>query len=59
MKLYPFLPLIFMAAYLFVAVSITLDYRNNHYAAAVGSSVLLLFIGISFIAELIRKSKAR
>jgi basic amino acid/polyamine antiporter, APA family len=59
MKLYPFLPLIFMTAYLFVAISITLDYRNNHYAAAVGSSVLLFFIGIYFIAELIRKSKAR
>src|SRR6476646_1304556 len=59
MKLYPVLPLIFMAAYLFVAISITLDYRNNHYAAAVGSSVLLFFIGIYFIAELIRKSKTQ
>jgi len=59
MKLYPLLPLIFMATYLFVAISITLDYKNNHYAAAVGSSVLLFFIGIYFIAELIRKSKAR
>ena len=59
MKLYPLLPLIFMATYLFVAISITLDYKNNHYAAAIGSSVLLFFIGIYFIAELIRKSKAR
>ena len=59
MKLYPVLPLIFMTAYLFVAISITLDYRNNHYAAAVGSSVLLFFIGIYFIAELMRKSKTR
>jgi len=59
MKLYPLLPLIFMATYLFVAISITLDYKNNHYAAAVGSSVLLFFIGIYFIAELIRKSKAQ
>jgi APA family basic amino acid/polyamine antiporter len=59
MKLYPLLPLIFMTTYLFVAISITLDYKNNHYAAAVGSSVLLFFIGIYFIAELIRKSKAR
>jgi len=59
MKLYPLLPLIFMATYLFVAISITLDYKNNHYAAAVGSSVLLFFIGIYFFAELIRKSKTR
>jgi len=59
MKLYPVLPLIFMTAYLFVAISITLDYRNNHYAAAVGSSVLLFFIGIYFITELMRKSKTR
>jgi len=43
----------------FVAISITLDYKNNHYAAAVGSSVLLFFIGIYFIAELIRKSKTQ
>lgn len=57
MRLYPLLPLIFMATYLFVAISIALDYKNNHYAAAVGSSVLLFFIGIYFIAELIRKSK--
>ena len=55
MKLYPLLPLIFMAAYSFVAVSIILDYRNNHYAAAVGASVLLLFIGIYFISRSFRK----
>jgi APA family basic amino acid/polyamine antiporter len=59
MKLYPLLPLIFMATYLFVAISITFDYKNNHYAAAVGSSVLLFFIGIYFIAERIRKSKTQ
>ncbi|HEY2720383.1 MAG TPA: APC family permease [Chitinophagaceae bacterium] len=58
MKLYPLLPLIFMAAYSFVAISIILDYKNNHYAAAVGSSVLIFFIGIYFITQQIRKSKA-
>jgi APA family basic amino acid/polyamine antiporter len=58
MKLYPLLPLIFMAAYLFVAISIMLDYKNNHYAAAVGSSVLAFFIGVYFIAKLIQKNKA-
>ena len=58
MRLYPLLPLVFMAAYLFVAISITLDYKNNHYAAAVGSSVLAFFIGVYFIAKLIQKNKA-
>ena len=57
MKLYPLLPLIFMAAYLFVAISIMLDYKNNHYAAAVGSSVLAFFVGVYFIAKLIQKNK--
>jgi APA family basic amino acid/polyamine antiporter len=57
MKLYPLLPLIFMTAYSFVAVSIIFDYQNNHYAAAVGASVLLLFIGIYFISKLIRNAK--
>lgn len=57
MKLYPLLPLIFMTAYSFVAISIIFDYKNNHYAAAVGASVLLFFIGVYFIARLIQKSK--
>jgi APA family basic amino acid/polyamine antiporter len=57
MKLYPLLPLIFMTAYSFVAISIILDYKNNHYAAAVGASVLLFFIGVYFIARLIQKPK--
>jgi len=33
MRLFPVLPLIFIAAYIFVAISITLDYKNNDYAA--------------------------
>jgi len=57
MKLYPLLPLVFIAAYSFVGISITLDYKNNHYAAAVGSSVLIFFIGVYFFAQLIRKPK--
>ncbi|MFI5132911.1 MAG: APC family permease, partial [Chitinophagales bacterium] len=55
MKLYPLLPIIFIIAYLFVAVSITLDYKNNHYAALVGSGVLAFFIAVFFIAKAFKK----
>lgn len=51
MKLYPLLPLIFIAAYTFVAISIALDYKNNNYAALIGLSVLAVFIAIYFIAK--------
>jgi basic amino acid/polyamine antiporter, APA family len=55
MKLYPLLPLIFIAAYMFVAVSIALDYENNDYAALTGLLVLLFFTGLYFIIKAIRK----
>ena len=55
MKAYPLLPIIFIAAYSFVAVSIAMDYKNNHYAAAVGSCVLAVFIILYFLAKLIKK----
>ncbi len=51
MKLYPLLPLIFIAAYAFVAISIALDYKNNNYAALVGLSVLTFFILLYFILK--------
>jgi APA family basic amino acid/polyamine antiporter len=55
MKLYPLLTLIFMAAYSFVAISIAVDYKNNHYAAAIGLSVLAFFMIIYFIAKGVKK----
>jgi APA family basic amino acid/polyamine antiporter len=57
MKLYPVLPVIFMAAYLFVAISIALDYEKNHYAALIGISVLASFIALYFIVTGIKKTK--
>ncbi len=58
MKLYPLLPIIFMAAYSFVAISIALDYRNNNYAAAVGSAVLVFFMIVYFAARALRSKKS-
>jgi basic amino acid/polyamine antiporter, APA family len=55
MKLYPLLTLIFMAAYSFVAISIALDYKNNHHAALVGLCVLAFFIAVYFIARAVKK----
>jgi APA family basic amino acid/polyamine antiporter len=49
MKLYPLLPLIFILAYTFVAISIAFNYANNHYAAAIAGGVMLLFGGIYFL----------
>ncbi len=51
MKLFPLQPLVFMAAYTFVAIGIALDYKNNHYAALIGLSVLLFFILIYFLVR--------
>lgn len=51
MKLYPLLPLIFIAAYIFVAISIALDYEKNNYAAAIGLAVLLFFTVLYFIVR--------
>jgi L-asparagine transporter-like permease len=55
MKLYPWLTLVFMAAYSFVAISIALDYKKNHYAAAVGLSVLAFFMIVYFVTKAIKK----
>jgi APA family basic amino acid/polyamine antiporter len=54
--LYPWLTLIFMIAYSFVAISIAFDYKNNDNAALVGSSVLAFFIAIYFIARALKKT---
>ena len=55
MKLYPLLPLIFIAAYVFVAISIALDYENNNYAALIGLLVLAFFTGLYFLVKAFRK----
>ncbi|WP_121354024.1 APC family permease [Flavisolibacter nicotianae] len=55
MKLYPLLPLVFIAAYIFVAISIALDYRNNDYAALIGLLVLAFFTGLYFLVKTFRK----
>jgi len=57
MKLYPLLPLIFIAAYSFVGISIAADYKNNHYAALTGLAVLAGFMIIYFIANSISKKE--
>jgi basic amino acid/polyamine antiporter, APA family len=49
MKLFPLAPLIFIAAYTFVGISIALDYKNNDYAALIGIGVLTAFILIYFL----------
>ncbi len=51
MKLYPLLPIIFIASYTFVGLSIAADYKNNNYAALTGLLVLACFILIYFIAK--------
>ena len=49
MKFFPLLPLIFMAAYTFVAVSIAMNYKTNGYAALIGVGVLVAFILIYYL----------
>jgi basic amino acid/polyamine antiporter, APA family len=49
MKLYPLLPLVFIAAYIFVAISIALDYEQNHHAALTGLAVLAVFTALYFL----------
>jgi len=49
MKLYPLIPIIFIAAYAFVGTSIALDYKKNDHAALIGLSVLALFMLLYFI----------
>lgn len=49
MKLYPLFPVIFILAYIFVAISIAYDYQKNNYAALIGLSVLAFFMVIYFV----------
>ena len=57
MKLYPLLPLIFIAAYTFVGISIAADYKNNDYAALTGLAVLAAFMIIYFLVKAITNIK--
>jgi APA family basic amino acid/polyamine antiporter len=49
MKFFPLVPLIFIAAYTFVGISIAMDYKNNDYAALTGLGVLAVFTAIYFL----------
>lgn len=55
MKLFPLMPLIFIAAYVFVAISITLDYKENKYAALTGLTVMAVFMGLYFLLNKLKK----
>ncbi len=59
MKLFPLLPLIFIVAYIFVAISITLDYEKNDYAALTGIAVMAAFTGLYFLLGMLKKNKAQ
>ena len=49
MKLFPVFPLIFIATYTFVGISIAMDYKNNDYAALTGLGVLAVFTVLYFL----------
>jgi len=49
MKLFPLFPLIFIATYTFVGISIAMDYKNNDYAALTGLGVLAVFTLLYFL----------
>lgn len=51
MKLFPLLPVIFIIAYTFVAISIALDYKNNDHAAVKGLVVMGVFTGLYFLLK--------
>ena len=51
MKLFPLLPVIFILAYTFVAISIALDYEKNDHAALTGLGVMAVFIGLYFLLQ--------
>ena len=54
MKLYPLLPLIFIAAYTFVGISI---FINDTKISLIGLAVLAVFIILYFVAETLKKRK--
>ncbi|TDH19801.1 APC family permease [Segetibacter sp. 3557_3] len=54
MKLYPLLPLIFISAYIFVAISIAIDSPNT---ALTATGVLAVFLVIYFVTTYLTKKK--
>lgn len=55
MKFYPVLPLIFIAAYIFVAISVILNYKENGHAALIGTAVMAVFTGLYFLINRIKR----
>jgi APA family basic amino acid/polyamine antiporter len=55
MKLFPLMPLVFIAAYVFVAISIIMDYKTNNNAALTGITVMAVFMGLYFLLQQLRK----
>jgi APA family basic amino acid/polyamine antiporter len=55
MKLYPLMPLVFIAAYLFVGISIFVDDPGT---GLLGLGILALFIALYFFAKKINEAKA-
>ncbi len=55
MKWFPLLPLVFIAAYIFVAISIALDYKDNKHAALTGMAVMAVFTGLYFLLSQLKK----
>lgn len=51
MKGFPLQPVVFIIAYVFVAISIALDYEKNDYAAAIGLAVLAGSMGLYFVIK--------
>jgi hypothetical protein len=53
------MPIIFIAAYTFVGISIAMDYKNNDYAALIGIGVLAAFILIYFLFKHKRNTESK
>jgi basic amino acid/polyamine antiporter, APA family len=48
---YPIYPILFILAYVFVAISIALDYKQNNYAAIIGIAVIAFFSLLYFLLQ--------
>lgn len=57
MKLFPLLPLLFITAYVFVAISIALDYESNKHAALTGLAVMAVFTALYFLLAKLKINK--
>jgi len=57
MRLFPLLPIVFIIAYVFVAISIALDYEKNDHAALTGLGVMAVFTGLYFLLARLKRNK--